>query len=106
MTQAAVLVDAGDGVHLHPDSIAAAVTVVGGEGWWTDLFQARPRARARSSTSVRVVIDTDGGLHYPPTDGLEVDRYEDPADQPGMYADARAESEAYWAAIDERRGRS
>lgn len=94
------LVDAGDGVHLHPDQIAAAYMIgphLGGA--WTDMPEARPRSRARSEVAVTVVIDTDGTLHHPDEDGLEVDRYEGDG-----YADVRREGEERWARIDATRG--
>jgi hypothetical protein len=95
-------IDAGDGTHLHPDRVAARYTIA--EDVWTDVPEARPRARVRVSEGegvATVTVDVDGGLHWHPSRDVVVDRYEGDG-----YAAVRAEGEARWAAIDERRATS
>ncbi len=90
------LTDAGDGIQLHPDQIAATYTIApwpDDNGPWTDIPEARPRCRVRvtGTDPVVIVVDTDGSLHHPKNPKLKIDQY------PGAgYAQVRAEGEARW----------
>lgn len=93
------LTDAGDGVHLHPDQIAATYRVAWFDGdAWTDIPEARPRCRVRvdeGAAPVTIVVDTDGHLHHAKDAGLVTDRY------PGEdYADVRAEGRERWRRVN------
>jgi hypothetical protein len=95
------LTDAGDGIQIHPDHVAATYTIApwpGDNGPWTDIPEARPRCRVRiddGADPVTVVVDTGGHLHHPKDAGLVTDRY------PGEgYADVRAEGRARWTRVN------
>jgi hypothetical protein len=93
------LVNVGDGVYLHPDQVAAAYVAT--EGVWTDVPEARPRARIRTSDgegNAVVTVDVDGGMHWHPGKDVVVDRYD--GDE---YAAIRAEGEERWARVDAAR---
>ena len=94
------LTDAGDGIQLHPDHIAATYTIApwpDNTGPWTDIPEARPRCRLRvtGTDPVVIVVDTDGHLHHPKTDKIAVDRYAG-----DDYADVRAEGRARWTRVN------
>lgn len=58
-------------------------------GAWTDMPEAKPRARARVKDgygNARVTVSLDGELEYDDNAGIEIDRYEDP-----KYEDVRNE---------------
>lgn len=72
--------------------IDIAAQYVATDECWTDMPEARPRARARVTAGqpdAPIVVTLDGGLHYGPDAGVEIDLYEDP-----KYADVKAEGEA------------
>jgi hypothetical protein len=89
------------GVHVDPADIAAQYRA-DVEGW-TDMPEARPRARCQlkpgDDRDPRVFVMADGALRYDKTD-VVIDVY--PGEQ---FAPLRAENEARWAARDKAAGR-
>jgi len=83
---------------INPADIAARYIAT--DQWWTDMPEAKPRARARVADGLPealIVVTLDGELHYDQDAGVEIDRYEDPA-----YAEVRAEGEARHGGADVR----
>lgn len=61
-----------------------------GSGVWTDMPEARPRARARVMDgygTAQVTVSLAGELEYDENAGVVIDRYEDP-----KYEDIRNEA--------------
>jgi hypothetical protein len=60
--------------------MSLAVYMVTAE-YWTDMPEAKPRARARvkkNRPGAQVTVADDGTLEYAEDAGIEIDRYEDP----------------------------
>lgn len=91
------------GVHIPDEDVTAVYTPTAEE--WTDMPEARPRARARvdpnapADAEVRVWCLDDGTLRYD-LSAVLIDRYEGDG-----YEQVRAEGEARWARLDREAGR-
>jgi hypothetical protein len=90
------------GLHVPASEITATYTAA--VDYWTDMPEARPRARCRvrpsvkAGADVRVVCLTDGSVRFD-SRAVDLDVY------PGAgYASIRAEGEARWAALDAAAG--
>jgi hypothetical protein len=86
------------GVHVDPSDVAATYTAQ--PDMWTDMIEARPRARcmvspsAKDDADLRVVVLTDGALLHDEK-AVRIDEY------PGeKYAQVREEGRARWARLD------